>query len=224
MKLAMPNLNRPVGRRFALGSLALLGLTTLNLAACTPAVGPGGQPIGGNALADALDADPKFSTLVWLIREQGLWQTLRDTKTQYTIFAPVDQAFDKLPSGWKADTFPSTAGPNGGDDNRSRMIGLLYRHFVAGNFPPSAFAGKTQLVLTVAGNQLTADGTQPGRLVLVLQPQVQSGIGFPDLKTPSRTVTALLPPIVTAGGVIYPVDSVLVANWPTSLAPFLSRL
>ena len=51
MKLAMPNLNRPIGRRFALGSLALLGLTTLNLAAWTPAVGPGGQPIGGTIVA-----------------------------------------------------------------------------------------------------------------------------------------------------------------------------
>ena len=216
--MTTPNLVRPVGRRFALGSLALMGL-----AACTPAVGPSGQPIGGNALADALAADPRFSDFVWLIREQGEWETLRDNKTQFTIFAPVDPAFDKLPSGWKADTFPSTAGPNGGYDNRARMIGLLRMHFVSGNFPLSTFAGKTQPVLTRAGTQFVADGTQPGRLTLVLQPDVETGIGFPAPKPPSKTVNALLPPIETAGGVIYPVDSVMVANWPTSQAPFLSR-
>jgi uncharacterized surface protein with fasciclin (FAS1) repeats len=218
MTVARRDLHHPVGRRLALGSLAMLGL-----AACTPAVSPSGKPIGGNALAEALEADRRFSTFVWLIQEQGIWQTLRDTKTQYTIFAPTDGAFDKLPSGWKADTFPSTAGPNGGYDNRSRMIGLLHRHFVAGNFPPSAFAGKTQPVLTLAGTQFIADGTQPGRLVLALQPDVETGIGFPVPKTTRKTINVVLPPIETAGGVIYPVDSVLVANWPTSLAPFLSR-
>jgi hypothetical protein len=215
MMLATHNPGRPVGRRFLLGSLAI------GLAACTPAVGPGSQPIGGNALADALEADPRFSTFVWLIQEQGIWQTLRDTKAQFTVFAPVDQAFDTLPSGWRADTFPSTAGPNGGYDNRSRMIGLLHRHFVAGNYPPSAFAGKTEPLLTLAGTQFIADGTQPGRLSLAMPAARVTGIGFPDPAAKRRTVNAQLPPIETAGGMIYPVDGLLIQAWPSSLAPFL---
>jgi hypothetical protein len=34
-------------------------------------------------------------------------------------------------------------------------------------------------------------------------------------------VNAQLPPIETAGGMIYPVDGLLIQAWPSSLAPFL---
>ena len=195
---------KPVGRRFAIGSLGMLGL-----AACTPAVGPAGPPAGGNSLAAALEADPRFSTFVWLIKEQGMWQTLRDAPKQYTIFAPTNEAYGKLPQGWKADTFPSTGGPNGGYDNRARIIGLLRMHFVSGSYPPSVFIGRTQPVMTLAGTQFIADGTQPGTIILRLKPSLETGVGFPDPKVTHAEANVLMPPIETAGGVIYPVDTVL---------------
>ena len=111
----------PVGRRFALGSLGMLGL-----AACTPAVGPAGQPVGGNSLAAALEADPRFSTFVWLIKEQGMWQTLRDAPKQYTIFAPTNEAFDKLPQG----TVATLVQP----ENKPTLVKILTYHVVAGRY------------------------------------------------------------------------------------------
>ncbi len=193
-----------MGRRFVLGSLGMLGL-----AACTPAVGPTGQPAGGNALAAALEADPRFSTFVWVIQEEGMWLTLRASPKQYTIFAPINGAYDKLPPGWKADTYPSP-GTVGGFDNRARVIGLLRMHFVAGVFPLSAFAGRIQPVLTLAGTEFFADGTQPGKLTLLLKPNMETGIGFPDPRLTQQVANVILPPIETAGGIIYPVDTILI--------------
>ena len=194
-----------IGRRFVINSFGLAAL-----AACSPAVGQQGQPVGGNALAAALAADPRFKNFVWLIQEQGMWHALEDSAKQYTIFAPIDAAYDKLPRDWKASTFPSTAGANGGYDNRARMIGLLRMHFVSGSVPPSVFEGRSQPVMTLAGTQFIADGTRPGQISLILKPSIETGIGFPDPQIRQQTANVILPPIETAGGWIYPVDQLLI--------------
>ena len=195
-----------VTRRAAVSSLALLGL-----ASCyKPVIGPTGAPADGNALAEAMQADPGLSIFVGIIKLQSMWRPLRASTQMYTVFAPVNSAFDKLPRGWRASIAPTSGGVNGGFDNRARIINLLRMHFVAGGFPPSAFAGRSQKVLTLAGTEFIADGTVPGRLTILLHPNIETGIGFPDPEDAGGPINVLLPPIETAGGVIYPIDTVAI--------------
>ena len=53
------------------------------------------------SLADSLAAQPKYSTLVAALHESGLDTVFGGTASypQYTIFAPTNDAFDKLPDG-----------------------------------------------------------------------------------------------------------------------------
>lgn len=53
------------------------------------------------SLADSLAAQPKYSTLVAALYESGLDTVFSGTASfpQYTIFAPTNDAFDKLPDG-----------------------------------------------------------------------------------------------------------------------------
>jgi uncharacterized surface protein with fasciclin (FAS1) repeats len=195
-----------ISRRATLSSLSMLGL-----AACAaPVVGPTGKPADGNALAEAMAADPRLSTFVSIIQLQGMWRTLRGSTREYTIFAPVNSAFDKLPRGWRSTIVPTNSSVNGGFDNRARVIGLLRMHFVGGSYPPSAFAGQSQNVKTLAGTEFVADGTVPGRITISLRPTIETGIGFPMPEEEPAPINVLMPPIGTAGGWIYPIDAVAI--------------
>lgn len=195
-----------ITRRAAFSSLGLLGL-----ASCyKPAVDATGTPAEGNALAEAMQADPRLSIFVGIIKLQSMWRPLRASTQMYTVFAPINSAFDKLPKGWRATIAPTNASVNGGFDNRARIIRLLRMHFVAGGVPLSAFAGRSQKVLTLAGTEFIADGTVPGKLTLLLRPNIETGIGFPDPEDAGAPINVLLPPTETAGGYIYPIDTVAI--------------
>ncbi len=195
-----------ITRRATFSSLGLL-----SLASCyKPVVDATGTPADGNALAEAMQADPRLSIFVGIIKLQSMWRPLRASTRLYTVFAPINSAFDKLPRGWRSNIAPTSGGVNGGFDNRARIIGLLRMHFVAGAFPPSAFAGQSQRVLTLAGTEFIADGTAPGKLTILLRPNIETGIGFPDPEDAGSPINALLPPTETAGGFIYPIDTVAI--------------
>jgi uncharacterized surface protein with fasciclin (FAS1) repeats len=71
-------------------------------------------------------ADPDFTTLVKLLKEAGLVGVLSG-KTDYTVFAPTNAAFAKLP----AATLKALAA------NKAELKEVLLYHVVAGSVPAS---------------------------------------------------------------------------------------
>jgi uncharacterized surface protein with fasciclin (FAS1) repeats len=68
--------------------IAAAGLSTLAMAAANAA----------NTVVDVAAGNPQFSTLVAAVKAAGLVETLSG-KGPFTVFAPTNAAFDKLPPG-----------------------------------------------------------------------------------------------------------------------------
>ncbi|MEZ5354379.1 MAG: fasciclin domain-containing protein [Bryobacteraceae bacterium] len=79
------------------------------------------------ASADIVDtavAAGSFQTLVTAVKAAGLVETLKGPGP-FTVFAPTDEAFAKLPAG----TVESLLKP----ENKAKLVSILTYHVVAGN-------------------------------------------------------------------------------------------
>ena len=90
-----------------------------------------------------------FKTLVAAVKAAGLVDTLK-SKGPYTVFAPTDAAFAKLPKG----TVDELLRPK----NKAKLVSILTYHVVAGKVPASAIVGKRKSVKSVQGGSLHIDG------------------------------------------------------------------
>ncbi|MFV8343302.1 fasciclin domain-containing protein [Flavobacterium sp. XS2P39] len=94
-----------------------------------------------------------FTTLVAAVKAAGLVETLQ-SKGPFTVFAPTNEAFDKLPKG----TVETLLKP----ENLKMLQTILTYHVVAGKMNAAAIAkvikmGKGKATLkTVSGGTLTA--------------------------------------------------------------------
>ncbi len=84
-----------------------------------------------------------FNTLVAAVKAAGLVETLQG-KGPFTVFAPTDEAFAKLPAG----TVESLLKP----ENKEKLVAILTYHVVAGKV--MAADVKTGKVKTVNGQEL----------------------------------------------------------------------
>lgn len=91
-----------------------------------------------------------FNTLVAAVQAAGLEETLR-SEGPFTVFAPTDAAFAKLPDG----TVDMLLEP----DNRDKLVSILTYHVLEGAIESSAISGKTLEVTTVQGSTVSIDGT-----------------------------------------------------------------
>ncbi len=134
------------------------------------------------------------TTLVAAVKAAGLVDTLEGTGP-FTVFAPTNEAFDKLPAG----TVDTLLKP----ENKDQLVKILTYHVVPGKLTSKDIAklikqgnGKAELK-TVQGETLT--GTmQDGKLVLT------------DAKGGVSTVT--IADVIQSNGVIHVVDTVLMPN------------
>jgi uncharacterized surface protein with fasciclin (FAS1) repeats len=153
--------------------------------------------VSGQAIAQQKDivdvaaGSSAHSTLVAAVKAAGLVETLKG-KGPFTVFAPVNDAFAKLPAG----TVESLLKP----ENKAALTGILTYHVVAGKLDSKAVAaaiksgnGKAE-VKTVAGGTLTAT-IDNGKVKLT------------DEKGNSAYVTAV--DLGATNGVIHVIDSVL---------------
>ncbi|MEO7098668.1 MAG: fasciclin domain-containing protein [Luteolibacter sp.] len=76
------------------------------------------------SLTATIGASVSFSTLKKALTAAGLDATLADKKGVYTIFAPTDEAFDKLPAG--------TLGKLMLPQNKEKLRSLLLFHVIPG--------------------------------------------------------------------------------------------
>ena len=105
------------------------------------------------AKADIVDtavAAGSFKTLAAALGAAGLVQTLKGPGP-FTVFAPTDAAFAKLPAG----TVETLLKP----ENKAKLIAVLTYHVVPGKVMSSALAGKVTEAKTVQGQTVKIDAT-----------------------------------------------------------------
>lgn len=93
--------------------------------------------------------NPKLKTLVAAVKAADLVDTLKG-KGPFTVFAPTDAAFSRLPKG----TLQSLLKP----ENKSKLASILIYHVVPAKIRAADVAGKRTTVKTVQGGKLHVDG------------------------------------------------------------------
>ena len=130
-------------------------------------------------IVDTAVAAGSFKTLAAALQAAGLVETLKG-KGPFTVFAPTDEAFAKLPAG----TVESLLKP----ENKAKLVSILTYHVVAGKVM-AADVVKMTTGKTVQGSSVKISAT--GGKVMV------------DQATVTKT------DIAASNGVIHVVDSVL---------------
>ncbi len=108
------------------------------------------KPTGKDIVAVASSAG-SFNTLVAAVKAAGLVETLQGPGP-FTVFAPTDEAFAKLPKGTVEDLLKP--------ENKEKLVAILTYHVIAGKV--MAADVKTMKAKTVNGKELdvnVADGT-----------------------------------------------------------------
>jgi uncharacterized surface protein with fasciclin (FAS1) repeats len=99
----------------------------------------------GKDIVDTAVAAGSFKTLAAALKAAGLVETLKGAGP-FTVFAPTDEAFAKLPAG----TVETLLKP----ENKAKLTAILTYHVVPGNVP-STQAVKLTSAKTVNGKELT---------------------------------------------------------------------
>ena len=142
-------------------------------------------------VVDVAAGSKDHTTLVAAIKAAKLDETLKGSGP-FTVFAPTNAAFEKLPAG----TVETLLKP----ENMATLGNILTYHVVSGNLDAKSVmaaieAGKGKAILpTVGGGNLTAS-IQGGKVVLT------------DAKGGKSTVTAT--DLKASNGVIHVIDTVL---------------
>jgi uncharacterized surface protein with fasciclin (FAS1) repeats len=110
--------------------------------------------VGAQAAGDIVDTAVKagsFKTLVTALKAAGLVETLKGPGP-FTVFAPTDEAFAKLPKG----TVENLLKP----ENKPKLVSILTYHVVSGKVTSKDLAGKTTQTATVEGSEVTINATK----------------------------------------------------------------
>ena len=124
----------------------------------------------------------KFNTLVAALKAAGLVNTLNG-KGPFTVFAPSDTAFSKLPTGTVDDLLMP--------ENKAKLVSILAYHVIPGKIMSGDIAGKKISVKTVQGSEISVDAMY--------------GVKINDSNVVSADIAA-------TNGVIHVIDKVLIPN------------
>lgn len=183
---------------FSLALLALLGGLSHTVSAQSAQLSPNSVMVGGmamlpskNIIENALNSKD-HTTVVAAVKAAGLVETLQG-KGPFTVFAPVNDAFENLPNG----TVETLLKP----ESKAALTKVLTYHVVAGNMSADKLmaaikAGKGKATLkTVSGGTLTAMMNGAHNVVLVDESGNVASISTYD--------------VTQSNGVIHVVDKVL---------------
>jgi uncharacterized surface protein with fasciclin (FAS1) repeats len=135
-------------------------------------------------IVDVAVSSEAHTTLVAAVKAADLVATLKG-KGPFTVFAPTNDAFAKLPGG----TVETLLKP----ENKAQLAGILTYHVVAGSLNAKAVMaaiknGKGKAVLTtVAGGKLTA-AIEGGKVVLTDEKGGKSTVTATDLKATNGVI------------------------------------
>jgi uncharacterized surface protein with fasciclin (FAS1) repeats len=129
--------------------LALVASTSfLSFTSASPAPSP--EEKQGKDIVDTAVAAGSFQTLAAALKAGGLIDALK-SKGPFTVFAPTDEAFARLPKG----TVESLLLP----ENREKLVSILKYHVVSGKIT-SAQVVKLDSAETLAGLKVTIDAAR----------------------------------------------------------------
>ncbi|NTW12839.1 MAG: fasciclin domain-containing protein [Anaerolineales bacterium] len=188
-------------KRFSIFAM-LLTVTALVLAACAPAATPTPAPEPTPMpeptampepepmdIVDTAVADGRFQTLVAAVTAAGLVDTLKG-EGPFTVFAPTDDAFAKLPAG----TIDSLLLP----ENKQALTDILLYHVVSGKVMAADVVG-LESATTVLGKDVAI--------------KVDMGnVYINDAKV-------IITDIETSNGVIHVIDTVILPPAEEAAAP-----
>jgi len=97
-------------------------------------------------IVDTAASAGQFETLMAAVQSAGLIEILKGPGP-YTVFAPTDEAFAKLPAG----TVENLLKP----ENKNQLVAVLTYHVVPGWIRSDELLGKKQFVETVQGSKLS---------------------------------------------------------------------
>ena len=133
-------------------------------------------------IVDTAMSAGQFETLVAAVKAAGLVDTLKG-EGPFTVFAPTDEAFAKLPAGTVEDLLKP--------ENKDQLVAVLTYHVVPGKVMSGDIAGKAMDVATVQGSKLSVDATD--------------GVKVDGANVVSADVE-------TSNGVIHIIDAVVLPN------------
>lgn len=122
-------------------------------------------------IVDTAASAGQFNTLVAAVEAAGLVETLKGDGP-FTVFAPTDEAFAKLPAG----TVENLLKP----ENKDQLVAILTYHVVSGKVMSGDIAGKMTEAMTVQGSELTIDAMKDGVSVeeaKVIQADIETSNG-----------------------------------------------
>jgi uncharacterized surface protein with fasciclin (FAS1) repeats len=101
-------------------------------------------------IVDTAAANGSFKTLVAAVQAAGLVETLKGPGP-FTVFAPTDEAFAKLPAGTVDDLLKP--------ENKEKLVAILTYHVVPGKVMAADVAGKETMAKSVQGSEIKVNGT-----------------------------------------------------------------
>ncbi len=149
-------------------------------ASASPAAVAPTAPAKGDVLA-VLKADGKYGTFLKALDAAGLTGTLGQGGP-YTVFAPTDEAFAKLPAG----TLDRLLKP----ENKAKLVALMNYHIATGKVASAALA-KMDEFKTLNGEEIDVDTSNDGKTIEM----DDSKITAPDMQA--------------TNGVVHGIDAVL---------------
>ena len=172
-------------RSFAHLTKPLALFLTLALAACAgqskdAETTAAAESSASKDIVDTAVAADDFNTLVAAVQAADLVGTLK-SDGPFTVFAPTDEAFAKLPPGTVDDLLKP--------ENKEQLVAVLTYHVVPGKVMSGDIAGKEMSVATVQGSDIDVDAT--------------SGVQINDATVMAANVEA-------SNGVIHVINTVLI--------------
>jgi uncharacterized surface protein with fasciclin (FAS1) repeats len=101
-------------------------------------------------IVDTAVSAGNFKTLVAAVQAAGLGETLKG-KGPFTVFAPTDAAFEKLPAG----AVESLLKP----ENKAKLLKVLTYHVVSGKVMSGDLKGKKTSADSVEGSKIDIDAS-----------------------------------------------------------------
>jgi uncharacterized surface protein with fasciclin (FAS1) repeats len=143
-----------------------------------------GSAARADTILETFETKGSFNVWVSAIVAAGLSESLsRDGP--YTVFAPTDEAFSRLPKG----SVEALLRP----ENRAQLLRLVKYHLVRGRFEANRLDGRLTRIETLQGDEIYVEGRLEALLV--------------------DAAEAVETDIESSNGVIHAIDAVILPQW-----------